>query len=915
MKYNYDAILFHFDEVLRDGGFQETVKRIRLSDLDPGAVRFIGELKNRKIKTALCSGLEIEASELNELFDVIITGKENQKNQPHPEIFQQAAKNLGVHNVNCLVFGTASLALQAAITSKMRCIGIGPSANLPEVEETVANFDEIEIDELLESGRLKHILVDPWQIVETEVNPKRSAYWESLFSLSNGYLGIRGTYDEEHQQVLPHSRQGMYINSIYDYLKSWNHVYNFKGLPQRIHTMINLWDWTIINLEVDGEKFNFFLGKITDYRRELDLKNGVLNRSLIWESPTGKKLEIRSTRMASMVRRHSAVIHYTVKPLNFSGNIVFESLLKGKAVNPDYSFEPLEQLESGIRENLHYTLSETKNSRFKVIMAVGHHLNKTDYLTNIDIKGDDLAIRFQVRVSAGELVTLDKHACFYTSIEEPEDKLISIALNVVAKDIQDGYSQMYSEQSRFWSDHWEISDIEIVGNDRDQQVLRFNMFQLRQNHPESDKLSISATGLSGNHYGGLVFWDTEMYMVPYFNYIDPKLVKSLLMYRYNILDKARERADQLDGRGALYSWMSISGEETNALPECSTAQHHINSDIAYAVWRYYISSGDREFLFDYGAEMLFETARYLVDRGKFIARRDDQFCINCVCGPDEYGCNVNNNCYTNMMVRFHLNFASRIYALMNMECPEILASLSEKITLNKNEPDLWQRAADRMYIPFNKELGIHEQDDSYLYRDPVDMQKFPRNFDIRYGFFPMNLWRMQITKQADVVLLMFVLGNEFSPEVKRANYEFYEPRTCHGSSLSPSVHSIIASEIGRETEAYEFFHQSLYMDVSDFRRNTHGGIHFAAAGGTWMAVVNGFAGMRDYEDRLIFNPRLPEQWRSFKFKIRYRGRLLEIEVQKEKTCFRLLSGEPLDFAVYGKQVRVETNLPVSISML
>lgn len=257
-----------------------------------------------------------------------------------------------------------------------------------------------------------------------------------------------------------------------------------------------------------------------------------------------------------------------------------------------------------------------------------------------------------------------------------------------------------------------------------------------------------------------------------------------------------------------------------------------------------------------------------------------------------------------MMAQFHFNFAVKVYHMMQRECPEKLGSLSHKIALEDGEPVLWQKAADRMFIKFNEELGIHEQDDSYLYRDPVDMKKIPRNFDIRYSYFPLNLWRMQITKQADVVLLMFVLGDRFSQEVKKANYQFYEPRTCHGSSLSPSIHSIIASEIGLEEEAYDFFHQSLYMDISDFRRNTHGGIHFACLGGTWMAVVNGFAGMRDYENQLIFNPHLPKEWTSLKFKIFYRGRLLAISIEKDKSAFRLISGEPVTFSVFGQPVEL-----------
>ncbi|HEX3046487.1 MAG TPA: beta-phosphoglucomutase [Bacillota bacterium] len=900
--------------------YQEFLGNIGKSDLYPGAIRFIQQLKDRGIKTALCSSsrnatLVIVALGLANLFDAIVTGNDIGRGKPDPEIFQLAAKRLEVHPLNCIVFEDAVAGLQAAAAAGMRSVGVGPKENLPEAEETFIDYDEIDIEELLESGRKKRILIDPWRIVETEINPKRSTYWESLFALCNGYLGIRGTYDEEHPEILPWSRQGMYINGIYDYMKSWQYVCNFKGLPERIHTMLNLWDWTIINLEIEDERFNFFSGKISQYRRELNMQDGVLHRSLLWESPKGKKLKIESYRIVSMVRRHSAVVHYEVTPINFSGAVTFESALQEKAINADYSFEPLSKLASGFVGGFYYSLFETQNTHFRVSMGVGHRLSKNDAIVNTGLNAGSVKIRMTVSVAVGESVSLDKHACFFTSMEENIENLIAVALDAARKDTDDGFQRITSEQSLFWRGHWDTSDIEIGNNDGDQQALRFNMFQLRQNHPEDDRLSISATGLTGNHYGGLVFWDTEMYMIPYFNYIDPKLVKHLLMYRYSILERARERAFQLDGVGALFSWMSINGEETNALPECSTAQYHINSDIAYAIWRYYISTGDQEFLFHYGAEILFETARFLADRGKFIPYRDERFCLNCVCGPDEYGCAVNNNCYTNMMAQFHFNFAVRVYEMMVQEVPQLLAFLSKKIALKSQEPKLWRQAADQMYIKFNHELGIHEQDDSYLYRDPVDMRKIPRNFDIRYGLFQMNLWRMQITKQADVVLLMFVLGDKFSLDVKKANYEFYEPRTCHGSSLSPSIHSIIASEIGRPEEAYDFFHQSLYMDISDFRQNTAGGVHFASAGGTWMAVVNGFAGMRDYEEELLFKPHLPKQWAYFRFKLLYRGRLLEILVEKDRSSFTLSSGEPLSFRVCAQTVELNAiNQTVTIGV-
>ena len=382
------------------------------------------------------------------------------------------------------------------------------------------------------------------------------------------------------------------------------------------------------------------------------------------------------------------------------------------------------------------------------------------------------------------------------------------------------------------------------------------------------------------------------------------------MYRYKILDKARERAAQLDGKGALYSWCSIDGEETSVVFEASTAEYHIESDIAYAINRYFRSTGDREFLFRYGAEMLFETAMFMLDRGTYIAENGGSFCINAVCGPDEYACGVNNNFYTNMMLRFHFRFAAEVYFMMKKEAPDRLSQLEKKTEINQSMVHEWEKAADKMYYRYNVKLGIFEQDDSFVTNDPVNMETIPRNFDIRSIMHPLDLWRKQILKQADVVMLMFVLGEEYTVEQKKANYEYYEPKTNHGSSLSPAVHSIIANEIGKYQEAYDYFRCSAYMDLGDFKKNASEGLHMACLGGTWMTVVNGFLGIRDYNDKLIISPRLPEEWTGCEVNFTYRGSEIKICSGPTGTQFILLSGKPVTFECYGKKYILETTIKV-----
>ena len=886
--------------------YVKLLKQINTSDLYPGAVDFLKALRTKDVKLGLCSAsrnavMVLEALGLTDYFDVVVTGADITRTKPDPEVFLKAAEKLNIPAQHCLVFEDAPSGVEAAQRGKMKCIGVGPADRLPDALETITNYKEIDIDFMLESGHKKPLLPDPWFVAETEISPKKTAYWESLFALTNGYLGVRGTYDEAEDSLAAYSKAGTFINNVYDYLP-YDNMFPWKGLPNRWHAMANIGHWTTINLEVDGEWFSLFTGKVSDYRRELDMKKGVVNSSLVWESPNGKQVRIESTRITSMVRRHSSAIRYSVTPLNFSGSITLESVIRGKHPGNVFPDCATEVVEKGTIGDKHYFLTKTKTSDFSIGMAFGHKLN-SDVVGTTTFSDDTLTYRLDVIADLGRTIIMDKHACFYSSYEEDACDVKDLALASVNADLGDGFDRLLSEQEGFWNDFWETADIEIGGNVSDQQAVRFTLFHLRQSHPEDDRRSISATGMTSDGYWGHVFWDTEMYIVPIFNYTEPKLVKPLLMYRYNLLDKAREHAAEMGGKGALWSWNSINGEESGIIYEASTAQYHINPDVIYAVWRYYIQTDDTDFMYNQGAEMLFESARFMADRGKFIAERGGKFCINVVCGPDEYACAVDNNCYTNMMTQLHLNFAVSIFNEMAEKASDKLASLKDKIGLSEAEVGVWKKAADNMYIPFSKELGIHMQDDSFIYHDPVDMSKIPLYTDIRWDYHPLNLWRLQVAKQADVVLLQFMQGDKFSPEIKKANYEYYEPRTNHGSSLSPAIHSIAAAEIGMTQEAYDYFRLTAYMDLSDVKNNVNNGVHSAALGGTWMTIINGMAGMRDYEDKLIFNPVLPKAWDYYRFKLRYRGRLIWVDTSKNGVTYELLAGKPVTF--YSEDKKIE----------
>lgn len=899
--------------------YTQMIESINEGDLYPGALPFIEKLRVQGVKTGLCSSSKnartvLDKLNLTRLFDTVVTGHDFSKAKPDPEIFLLAARRLGIPPFHCLVFEDAPSGIEAALAARMKAVGVGSKEVLADAPEVITRYDDVDMDALLDSGRPWRLPAEPWTIAETRISPARTQYWESLLALTNGFMGLRGTYEEDDPALAEFAYPGMFLNGIYDY-EPYHHVISFPGYPQRRHVMLNLCDWRIINLVVDGERFSMFSGTLSDYRRELDMRRGIVTRSLVWESPRGKRVRIRTTRLVSMVRRHSAVIRYEVAPLNFDGPIILESVTKGKMRSGQLKDDCVIIIEHGTAGDVRYFVDRPRTAEFRAVMAVVHHLDAAGQSTRTETEdlGERFIDRFVVEATRDRTVTLDKFACFHTDVETPIWDLLPTSASAVTRDRADGFDALLREQTEFWSRYWDVADIEIDGNVADQQAVRFAMFHLRQSHPEDDRRSISACGMTGDHYWGHVFWDTEMYIAPHFIYTQPETVRSLLMYRYHLLDQARRRAREMDGIGALYAWNSISGEECGIVYEAATAEYHLVSDIAYAIWRYVSATGNKDFLYHCGAEMIFETARFLADRGKFIPLRDNRFCINVVCGPDEYGCGVNNNCYTNMLARWHFRYACRVYDEMREARPEMFAELAGRIGLAPQEREIWQRAADNMYVPYHEALGIHAQDDSFLYLDPVDMNTLPLFTDLRNQTHPLNLWRMQVAKQADVVLLMFVLGDQFTAEQKRANYDYYEPRTNHGSSLSPAIHSVIASEVGRLDDAYNYFRHSAMMDINDFKDNTAGGVHAACLGGTWMAVVNGFAGMRDYESGLLFDPVLPGAWQGYRFKLRWRGRLIAVEVAADKAVYRLLDGAGMRFTAAGREMELSAASPTATS--
>jgi alpha,alpha-trehalose phosphorylase len=489
--------------------------------------------------------------------------------------------------------------------------------------------------------------------------------------------------------------------------------------------------------------------------------------------------------------------------------------------------------------------------------------------------------------------------------------------------LSQGLQQLLTSQEQYMDDFWRRSDVRLTDISQRrarrstveiQQAIRFNLFHVLQASARAEATGVPAKGLTGQAYEGHYFWDTEIYVLPFLTYTSPRIARNLLAFRYKMLPQARARARELGHRGAMFPWRTISGEEASAYYEAGTAQYHINADIMYALRKYVQATGDELFLRECGAEMLVETARLWLDLGFYSDAKGGRFCINGVTGPDEYNAVVNNNAYTNLMARENLRYAAQVVELLQTAEPDAYDALVHKTALDPPEVKAWIRAAESMYVPYDEKLQIILQDDNFLDREPWDFRNTPRDhYPLLLFYHPLNIYRKQVIKQADVVLAMFLLGNAFPSETKKRNFDFYDPFTTGDSSLSSCVEAITAAQIGDMNKAVRYGMAALLMDLADVGGNVKDGCHIASMGGTWMMLTYGFGGMRDDDGTLSFWPRrAPEENAVLRFPVTYRGQLLEVEIGLDKVEYSLREGERLMFRHETEEVELTPENPVAV---
>lgn len=745
-----------------------------------------------------------------------------------------------------------------------------------------------------------------WSIVNQSLLEADLLNQESIYALGNGYLGVRGNFEEGYREDMQ-SIRGSYINAYHDVI-TIPYGEKLYGFPSTQQKLVNIIDAQGIEIYVGDaqEKFSLFTGEVIAYTRELKLDQGYAERRIHWKSPSGQELELVFRRLVSFVVRELFVIDVSIVPIAVTGEITIVSTVQGDVKNYSAVNDPrvasghaklLATTAIGSEDSVAFVQNETLTSKLSVSCAAAHsHSNAAQSELIVEEK----QARYTAVFAADAQIAFTKWNVYTDTLRHGE-QCLEAAKQKAGELARSSFEQQLELQQQVMQSFWKQSDIVISGDAALQEGIRFNLFQLLQSAGRDEYSNIAAKGLSGEGYEGHYFWDTEIYMFPVFLLTQPDIAKQLLLYRYHILPYAKERAREMGHRkGALYPWRTIAGTECSSFFPSGTAQYHISADIAYSYIQYYMATEDVQFLADYGCEVLAETARLWMEVGH---EREGSFYIDEVTGPDEYTCCVNNNYYTNVMAKHNLAWAAKSFKFVQASHPERYEQLLQQLEITADELESWSSAAQMMYLPYDQALDINPQDDSFLHKKVWDFANTPKEkYPLLLHYHPLTIYRYQVCKQADTVLAHFLLEDEQSLETIKHSYDYYEQITTHDSSLSSCIFSIMASKIGYDEKAYHYFRETARMDLDNTHGNTKDGLHLANMGGTWMAIVFGFAGVRVKQDMLSLSPKLPADWDDYQFKLQYKGRSIDIKVNKDEVELSLLAGEALEITLYGQAI-------------
>jgi maltose phosphorylase len=751
-----------------------------------------------------------------------------------------------------------------------------------------------------------------WKIIEDRFDPEVHEVSESLFSIGNGRMGQRANFEEEYSGK---SLQGSYVAGIY-YPDKTRVGWWKNGYPEYFAKVLNAPSWIGIHVSIDNQKLDLAKCEVEQFYRELDMRTGLLSRRFTAKFPDGKRVSVDARRFCSMANPEVGVIRYAITPLNFSASSTLSLYVDADVVNRDanYGEKFWEEVHKEAEPGHALVTAETRKTFFHVTTGMRYKIvsggKEPETRINIELREKFAGNIVQLEMQQGVEVVIYKYAAVLSSENHPKEDMVAACRKVLRKAVTDGYDKLLAAHARTWEEKWEKCDVTITGDTAAQQGIRFNIFQLMQTYTGDDeRLNIGPKGFTGEKYGGSTYWDTEAYCLPFFLGTAPQRVaRNLLVYRYKHLQKAIENAEKLGFRdgAALYPMVTMNGEECHNEWEITFEEIHRNGAIAYAIHDYIRYTGDQEYMAEHGLEVLIAISRFWAQRVNWSEAKKKYVMLG-VTGPNEYENNVNNNWYTNLLAVWTLNYTSESIAWLREHNPQRYREIARKTKFKeKAELALWKKIAAEMYFPEDKERGIYLQQDGFLDKELLTVNDLsPEDRPLNQKWSWDRILRSCFIKQADVLQGLYFFEEKFDKETLKRNFDFYEPMTVHESSLSPCVHVILASRLGYREKAYELYLRTARLDLDDYNNDTEDGCHITSMAGTWMSIVKGFGGMRVKEGQLHFDPFIPDQWKSYSFRLEFRGRVIKVSVSKRKTDITLEAGRPLTIVLKGKPLRLE----------
>ncbi len=764
-----------------------------------------------------------------------------------------------------------------------------------------------------------YIIHDEWKIIEDGFHKNENRITESVLSIGNGRTGQRANFEEKYTGD---TLRGSYVAGVY-YPDKTRVGWWKNGYPEYFAKILNATNWIGINVWVDGEELDLNTAQIASFYRDLDMKSGLLSRRFVAQLASGKQVEVNTSRFLSIADQEIGAISYSVKALNFSGNLSFEPYIDGDVENEDSNYDENFWIEISQKAGGQsgFVCIETKKTAFQVCTGMSFQVKQNGSLITPEVtrveKEKYAGLKFSVPVQEGDEVKIEKYAAIISTLYYGKNKLQEATEKALKRASEKGFDKLLSDQQKAWAKRWETSDIRIEGDVAAQQGIRFNIFQLNQTYlGDDERLNIGPKGFTGEKYGGVTYWDTEAYCLPFTLGTAPQMVsKNLLLYRYKHLQKAIENAEKLgftDG-AALYPMVTINGEECHNEWEITFEEIHRNGAIAYAIYNYINYTGDRDYLAPYGFEVLLAISRFWSQRINW-SEEKKKFVLLGVTGPNEYENNVNNNFHTSYMAVWTLKYTLEAIDYLKKEHSMLYEDLVKKLKFKElNETSRWKKIISEMYFPCDFTRKIYLQQDGFLDKDlkPVSELK-PEERPINQKWSWDRILRSPYIKQADTLQSIYWFEDQFDRDSIIRHFDFYEPLTVHESSLSSCIHAILAASIGRQEKAYEMYLRTARLDLDDYNNDTCDGLHITSMGGTWMAFVQAFGGMRVRNGQLHFEPFIPEGWNSYSFRLNFREAHLEFKMDKTQFSVYNHSKANIDLVVHGQPYHLPAKKEITI---